>query len=145
MRTRFAELATGFQWQALSVAAVAGHDGEEATMDATDPIWRTPAVQEAAGAGLPGALIRMARIAQRLNLVQAGKLVGYSASTLSRIETGQRKLTDVTQLRRFAEVFGIPPHLFGLASDAAIPVAGASLPLAAPALATVNRTLRGGW
>jgi transcriptional regulator with XRE-family HTH domain len=82
-------------------------------MDATHPIWRSPVVLETAAAGKSGALIRMARIARQLSLVQAGELVGYSASTLSRIETGQRKPTDVTQLRRFADALGIPPHLFG--------------------------------
>ena len=92
-------------------------------MDATHPIWCTPAVQEAAAAGRFGALIRMTRTARQLTLGQAGGLVGYSASTLSRIETGQRKLTDVTQLRRFAETLGIPPHLFGLT----LPTAGAAL------------------
>jgi transcriptional regulator with XRE-family HTH domain len=90
--------------------------GRETLMNATHPIWLTPAVQQVAAAGQPGALIRMARIARKLSLAQAGELVGYSASTLSRIETGQRKLTDVTQLRRFAAVLGIPPHLFGLTS-----------------------------
>ena len=89
-------------------------------MDTTDPIWRTPAIQEAAGAGRVGALIRMTRTARQLSLAQAGELVGYSASTLSRIETGQRKLTDISQLRRFANVLGIPPHLLGLASLTAV-------------------------
>lgn len=113
-------------------------------MDAMHPIWRTPAVQEAAAAGQFGALVRMTRTARNLSLVRAGKLVGYSASTLSRIETGQRKLTDVTQLRRFAEVLGIPSHLFGLtASTAASPVGAAPLP-SAPVPNTVGATSREG-
>ncbi len=113
-------------------------------MDATHPIWRTPAVQEAAAAGQFGALIRMTRTARRLSLVQAGKLVGYSASTLSRIETGQRKLTDVTQLRRFAEALGIPSHLFGLTSLKAASSVGAAPPPSAPAPTTVGGTSREG-
>jgi transcriptional regulator with XRE-family HTH domain len=113
-------------------------------MDAAHPIWRTPAVQEAAAAGHFGALIRMARIARQLSLIRAGKLVGYSASTLSRIETGQRKLTDVTQLRRFADVLGIPPHLFGLAMRTAPAAAGAAALPSAPAPITVGGTLREG-
>lgn len=113
-------------------------------MDATHPIWRTPAVQEAAAAGQFGGLIRMTRTAQRLSLVQAGQLVGYSASTLSRIETGQRKLADVTQLRRFAEALGIPAHLFGLTSLTAMsPVGAAPLP-SPPAPTTVNGISREG-
>ncbi len=109
-------------------------------MDATHPIWRTPTVKEAVAAGQFGALIRMTRTARQLSLVRAGKLVGYSASTLSRIETGQRKLTDVTQLRRFADALGIPPHLFGLTSLAA---GAAPLP-SAPAPTTVSGTPREG-
>jgi transcriptional regulator with XRE-family HTH domain len=113
-------------------------------MDAAHPIWPAAAVQEAAEAGNFGALIRMARTSRQLSLVRAGKLVGYSASTLSRIETGQRKLSDVTQLRRFADVLGIPPHLFGLTVRTAPPAAGAALLPSAPAPITVGGTLREG-
>ena len=110
-------------------------------MDATHPVWRTPAAQEAAAAGQSGTLVRMARTARQLSLAQAGKLVGYSASTLSRIENGQRNLTDITQLRRFADILGIPPHLFGLTSPAAAVPVGAPLPPSAPPPATVGGTL----
>jgi transcriptional regulator with XRE-family HTH domain len=103
----------------------------EHLMETTDPVWTTPAVEDVAAAGQFGALIRMTRTARRLSLVQAGGLLGYSASTLSRIETGQRKLTDVTQLRHFAETLGIPPHLFGLTA-----VATGAAPLPAAAVGT---------
>jgi Helix-turn-helix domain len=79
-----------------------------------------------------------------LSLVRAGKLVGYSASTLSRIETGQRRLADVMQLRRFADVLGIPPHLFGLTESAAPAAAGAAPLPSAPARITLGETLREG-
>jgi transcriptional regulator with XRE-family HTH domain len=144
-RTPFAELATDFHRQALSVpVAGAPRLGREALMDATHPIWRTPAVRQAAAAGQFGALIRMTRTARRLTLVQVGKLVRYSASTVSRIETGRRKLTDVTLLRRFSDALEIPPHLFGLTlSTGASPIGAASPP---PALAstTVRETPREG-
>jgi transcriptional regulator with XRE-family HTH domain len=113
-------------------------------MDSTHPIWRTPAVQEAAAAEQFGAVIRMTRTARKLSLVRAGKLVGYSASTLSRIETGQRKLTDVRQLRRFADVLGIPPHLFGLTLPTGPRPAGAALLTSASAPTTVGGTPREG-
>jgi transcriptional regulator with XRE-family HTH domain len=116
----------------------------EVVMDATHPIWRTPAVQEAAAAEQFGAVIRMTRTARKLSLVRAGQLVGYSASTLSRIETGQRKLTDVRQLRRFADVLGIPPQLFGLTLPAGTLPAGAALLPSAPAPTTVSETPREG-
>jgi Helix-turn-helix domain len=112
-------------------------------MDAAHPIWRTPAVQEAAAAGRFGALIRMTRTARQLSLVRAGELVGYSASTLSRIETGQRKFTDVTQMRRFADALGIPPHVFGLISAAETAVGAAFQPPAADPV-TVGGTAREG-
>lgn len=66
-------------------------------MDAMHPIRRPPAIRQAAAAGQFGALIRVTRTFQRLTLVQAGRLIGYSASTLSRIETGHRKLTGAQQ------------------------------------------------
>ncbi len=84
-------------------------------METMHPIWRTPDVCDAVAAGDFGTLIRMGRTALNLTLVQAGALCGYSASTLSRIETGRQPLTDVTLLRFFAEAFAIPPQLFGLA------------------------------
>lgn len=84
-------------------------------METTHPIWRTPAVCDAVTSADFGTLIRLGRTAHKLTLVQAGALCGYSASTLSRIETGRQPLTDVTLLRHFAETFGIPPQFFGLA------------------------------
>lgn len=113
-------------------------------MDATHPIWRTPAVLQAAEAGQFGALIRMTRTARQLTLVQVGKLVGYSASTISRIETGRRKLSDVTLLRRFADALGIPPHLFGLTASTGTSPVGAAPPPPALASTTVRETLREG-
>ncbi|MGH3851960.1 MAG: helix-turn-helix domain-containing protein [Pseudonocardiaceae bacterium] len=113
-------------------------------MDATHPIWRTPAVQQAAAAGQYGALIRMTRMARRLTLVQTGKLVRCSASTLSRIETGHRKFTDVTELRFFANALDIPPQLFGLTSQTVTAQTSDGVAPAPSAVAptTVGDTLR---
>ncbi|WP_203994556.1 helix-turn-helix domain-containing protein [Micromonospora lutea] len=61
-----------------------------------------------------GTLLRIARTAARLTLAEAGQRCGYSAATLSRIERGRQRLTDVTVLRRLAAIFDIPPELFGL-------------------------------
>ena len=74
-----------------------------------------PTARQAAEAGRYGALLRLARTAAGLTLEEAGRRVGYSAATLSRLETGRRQLSDVTVLRRLAEAFSIPPGLFGLA------------------------------
>ncbi|MGH3771534.1 MAG: helix-turn-helix domain-containing protein [Pseudonocardiaceae bacterium] len=104
-----------------------------------------PAVQQAAAAGQYGARIRITRMARRLTLAQAGKLVRYSASTISRIETGRRKVTDVTELRLFASAFDIPPHLFGLtlSTVSALPY-GVAPPSSAVAPTTVGDSLREG-
>ncbi|MFD4210242.1 helix-turn-helix domain-containing protein [Micromonospora tulbaghiae] len=74
-----------------------------------------PEARHAAAAGDFGTLLRVARTAARLTLCEAGRRCGYSAATLSRIERGKQRLSDVTVLRRLAAVFDIPPELFGLA------------------------------
>jgi Helix-turn-helix domain len=62
----------------------------------------------------PGDVLRDERRRRRLTLVQAGKLLGYSASALSRIENG--RAVDVDTLRRLAGCYGIPPERLGLAT-----------------------------
>ncbi|WP_196255638.1 helix-turn-helix domain-containing protein [Micromonospora sp. WMMC415] len=74
-----------------------------------------PEVRQAAAGGDYGTLLRVARTAARLTLSEAGQRCGYSAATLSRIERGRQRLSDVSVLRRLATVFDIPPELFGLA------------------------------
>lgn len=83
-------------------------------MDAGDRVRATAARNEKAD---PGAIVRSVRLAQRLTLAQVGDRVGYSAAQVSRYERGIAPLTDVTVLRRFAEVLGIPPQRFGLTPD----------------------------
>ncbi len=73
-----------------------------------------PAVARAATIGDYGTLVRVARTAAGLTLEEAGALAGYSASTLSRLETRGRRNWNVNELHHLAAVFGIPLHLFGL-------------------------------
>lgn len=88
-------------------------------MDATHLVWITSDIQQAAAAGRFGTIIRAARSDRGLTLADLGRqLGGYSVSTLSRIETGHRKLTDINELRRFARCLHIPATLFGLNSGA---------------------------
>ena len=61
-----------------------------------------------------GAIVRGARTSQGLTLAELGARVGYSAAQVSRYERGIAPLTDITVLRRFAAVLGIPDQLFGL-------------------------------
>jgi hypothetical protein len=85
-------------------------------MHDAQPAWlQLPAARQAAAERRYGALVRIVRIEAGLTLEDAGRLVGYSAATLSRMERGLQPLTDVRVLRHFATMFAIPPHLFGLA------------------------------
>lgn len=79
------------------------------------PGWTTlPAARQAAADGQYGRLVRLARTAADLTLAEAGRRVGYSASAMSRIETGRQSLNDVAVLRRLAAALDIPPTMFGL-------------------------------
>ncbi|WP_432967681.1 helix-turn-helix domain-containing protein [Dactylosporangium sp. CA-233914] len=81
----------------------------------TRTAWTTmPAVAQASSSGGYGTVLRIARVAAGLNLEEAAALTGFSASTLSRMETKPNRHWDVRELRRLAEAFGIPAHLFGL-------------------------------
>jgi transcriptional regulator with XRE-family HTH domain len=62
-----------------------------------------------------GAVLRAERQRRGLTLAQAGALVGYSSSTLSRIEQNVRHL-DIDELLRLAERYGITPSRLGLAT-----------------------------
>lgn len=50
-----------------------------------------------------------------LTLAELGQRCGYSASQVSRYERGVQPLTDITLLRRLAEILAIPPQVLGLA------------------------------
>lgn len=80
--------------------------------------WTTiPAVTRAARRGDYGTVLRTARVAAGLTLEEAASLAGFSASTLSRMETKPNRVWDVRDLRRLAEVFAIPAYLFGLSQS----------------------------
>lgn len=86
----------------------------------TRTAWTTmPAVAQAVSNGDYGTVLRTARVAAGLNLGAAAALAGCSPSTLSRMETKRNRHWDVRELRRLAEVFGIPAHLFGLSRSTA--------------------------
>jgi transcriptional regulator with XRE-family HTH domain len=61
-----------------------------------------------------GDILRAERLRRGLTLAQAGELVGYSSSALSRIEHGRP--LDIDSLLRLADRYGIPPHRLGLAT-----------------------------
>lgn len=93
----------------------------------TEPAWTAmPAIAAAAASGDVGALLRVVRTAAGLTLEEAGQLTGYSTATMSRMENGRRRDWTVTELRRLAEVYGIPPHLLGLAASSNTTAANAA-------------------
>ncbi|MGH3825867.1 MAG: helix-turn-helix domain-containing protein [Pseudonocardiaceae bacterium] len=65
----------------------------------------------------PGTVIRIARTAAGWSQAELGRRCGYSASQVSRWETGRVPLRDVTLLRTLAGVLGLPPEVFGLLAD----------------------------
>lgn len=62
----------------------------------------------------PGVVVRVARTARDWSQAELGRRCGYSASQVSRWETGRLPLRDVTLLRTLADVLGVPASLFGL-------------------------------
>ncbi|APU13193.1 MULTISPECIES: helix-turn-helix domain-containing protein [Actinoalloteichus] len=62
-----------------------------------------------------GDVLRAERLRLRLTLEQAGRLIGFSSSTLSRIEHNLRRL-DIEELRAVASRYGIAPSRLGLAT-----------------------------
>lgn len=64
-----------------------------------------------------GQIVRAARQARQMRLVDLGEMCGYSAAQISRLERGQAPLTDITLLRTLAEILDIPPARLGLAPD----------------------------
>jgi transcriptional regulator with XRE-family HTH domain len=84
-------------------------------VDGAEPIARADTTTAAAGAGLPGPIVRRARQAAGLTLAQLGARCGYSASTVSRLERGKQPLRDVVVLATIADALHIPPEVLGLA------------------------------
>ncbi|MBB5871722.1 transcriptional regulator with XRE-family HTH domain [Allocatelliglobosispora scoriae] len=85
-----------------------------------DTEWTAiPNVAKAAQAGNYGFVLRVARTAAGMTLEEAAGLAAVSPSTLSRMETNPRRTWDVKELRRLAELFAIPAHLFGLSRSTA--------------------------
>ena len=108
-------------------------------MDSLSSLFASPATRDALRGGDYGALLRLARHARGLTQAQAGQLAGYSAATISRFETGARRLADIETLRRLAVALNITPELFGLTPGApeSRAAARAASPPRAPSLTTV--------
>lgn len=90
-------------------------------------------VRDAARRGDYGVILRLVRQGKGLTQEQAGRLAGYSAATISRFETGARRLADVAILRHLTAVLEVSPEVFGLTAGHS----GAAAGLAGTSLATV--------
>jgi transcriptional regulator with XRE-family HTH domain len=82
-------------------------------MDAHDALWNSARARALIAAKDIGATFRLARQARRWRQADVGRAAGYSASTISRLETGRRAGADLDVLRRVAHVVGIPPGVLG--------------------------------
>jgi transcriptional regulator with XRE-family HTH domain len=60
-------------------------------------------------------IVRLARQCAGLTQQQLGALAGFSAATISRLETGRQSLHDIATLRTLATALSIPPAWLGLA------------------------------
>ncbi|MFI7113934.1 helix-turn-helix domain-containing protein [Nonomuraea sp. NPDC050227] len=67
-----------------------------------------------------GEIVRAARQAKGMTLADLGRLTGYSASQVSRLERGIVPLTDTVVLRSFASALGLSPRAVGLLPDAGV-------------------------
>ncbi|GGK79091.1 helix-turn-helix domain-containing protein [Mangrovihabitans endophyticus] len=85
-----------------------------------------PAVRRAVHARDYATILRFSRLAAGLTLEQLGAAGGYSASTLSRLESGRRGIRDVTELRTLADLYDVPLEMFGLANTSG-PASGSTL------------------
>ncbi len=82
-------------------------------MNAHDAPWDSARARALIAAHNVGGAIRLARQTRGWRQVDLGKAAGYSASTISRLETGRRACTDLDMLRRVCRAAGIPADLLG--------------------------------
>jgi transcriptional regulator with XRE-family HTH domain len=116
-------------------------------MDSRRPVLAARAIQDASSSRDYGTVLRLVRQARHLTQAQAGDLAGYSAATISRFETGARRLTDIGTLRHLSAVLKVPPELFGLthaAPQTGLAVRAGCAPKAAPVATVVTGTPQDG-
>lgn len=76
-------------------------------------IWQTERARSIRANREVGAAIRLARENRGWRLADLAARVGYSVSTISRLETSRREPTDLGQIRRIADAVGIPSQVLG--------------------------------
>jgi transcriptional regulator with XRE-family HTH domain len=86
-------------------------------MHGTDSLWDSGPARELIAAKDIGGVIRFARRAKHLRQADLAATVDYDPSAISRLETGRRRATDVTLLRRIAVALEIPSRVLGALLD----------------------------
>ncbi|RLU94709.1 transcriptional regulator [Streptomyces griseocarneus] len=79
----------------------------------TDPLWRTPQATTLIARRDAGALVRMGRTHRGWRQADLGRMMGCSASTVSRLE--RNSTADFGLLRRAAEAVGLPTDVLAVA------------------------------
>ncbi|GAA3652005.1 hypothetical protein GCM10022224_013590 [Nonomuraea antimicrobica] len=100
-------------------------------MYARDALWDSARVRALISAEDVGGVLKVARQARGWRQADLGRASGYSASTISRLETRRRVTSDLPTLRRVAEAAGVPADVLGAALGFTDP---ASVTVAATAL-----------
>lgn len=83
-------------------------------MDASDGLWHSGRMRTLIAARNVGGAIRLARQARGWRQADLGAATGYSASTISRLESSRRATVDVDMLRRVASAVGMPAEVLGV-------------------------------
>ncbi|MEV4377323.1 helix-turn-helix transcriptional regulator [Streptosporangium sp. NPDC049644] len=88
--------------------------GQQSTHEsANDHQWRSPRLRALIDNRDVGGVIRFARQLWGWKQSDLGQAAGYSASTISRLETGKRAGVDLQMLRDVAEAAGVPGYVLG--------------------------------
>ncbi|MGH3568556.1 MAG: helix-turn-helix domain-containing protein [Pseudonocardia sp.] len=82
-------------------------------MNAHDALWDSARAHALIVARDVGGAVRLARQTRGWRQADLGREAGYSASTISRLETSRRASIDVGMLRRVAHTVGIPGDVVG--------------------------------
>lgn len=82
-------------------------------MSSYDSLWHSARVRALIAAKDIGAVVRLAREARGWRQADLGAATGYSASTISRLETGRKAPVDLSMLQRISRELQIPSNALG--------------------------------
>lgn len=82
-------------------------------MSTHDPLWQSARLRALIEARDIGRVVRFARRARGWRQAELGAATGYSASTISRLETSRSTAADFDKLQRISREVGIPSSVLG--------------------------------